>query len=169
MLAVAKTTSKSFYADYYLAIVTILPILMLATNVLANFASHVSSETQRSWPSLFYLLVSFFYLYTPPIAAVGTGVGVWALMFQDTNAAYQWITFACFISVLAFLAIAAPVYLLASDPTKGARKVFQRRVKKDTGKGGQQEQPQPGDPGRAAQETPSGNQSQGTTTLGPAT
>jgi hypothetical protein len=84
----------------------------------------------RDWPSIFYLLVSFFYLYSPSIAAVGIVVGVWALMFQDTNAAYQWITFACFISVLAFLAIAAPVYLLASDPTKGVRKVFQRRVKK---------------------------------------
>ena len=126
-LAAAKT-SKKFYPDYYVAIVTILPVLMVATYILPDFAKYLSPKTQQEWPAPFYILVSFFYLYSPIIAAIGTIAGVLALMYQDTNAGYQWITFACFISVIVFLAIASAVYILASDPTKGARKVFKRPI-----------------------------------------
>jgi len=126
-LAAAKTP-ETFYPDYYVAIVTILPVLMVATYILRDFAEHLSSETQQRWPALFYLLVSILYLYSPIIAATGTVAGVLALMFQDTNGWYQWITFACFICVIVFLAIASAVYILASDPTKGARKVWQRPI-----------------------------------------
>jgi hypothetical protein len=124
-LAGAKAP-EAFNADYYVAIVTILPVLMVATYILANFAGSVSSKTQEGWPDALYILVSFFYLYSPVIAAIGTVTGVLALMYRDTNAAFQWITFACFISVLGFLATASVVYLAASDPAKDARKVFKR-------------------------------------------
>jgi len=125
---VATKASEKFYPDYYVAIVTILPVLMVATYILANFAQYLSPKTQQQWPTAFYILVSFFYLYSPIIAAIGTITGVLALMYQDTNAWYQWITFTCFISVIVFLAIASLVYVLASDPTKGARKVFKRPI-----------------------------------------
>ncbi len=123
---VGSKAPEAFNADYYVAIVTILPVLMVATYILANFAASISSKTQQDMPDILYLLVSFFYLYSPVIAAIGTVAGVLALMYRDANPAYQWITFICFISVLAFLAIASVIYLAASDPAKGARKVFKR-------------------------------------------
>ncbi len=132
MLAVAKTPEE-FNVDYYLAIVTILPILMVATDVLANFAKSISSATQRNWKHSFYALVSLFYLGSPIIAAIGVATGVLALMYKDENAVYQWTTFICFISVLIFLAIASVVYLAASDPAKDAQKIFKRRRKSQAG------------------------------------
>lgn len=124
----AVKAPETFDADYYLAIVTVLPILMVAIEVLANFAKSVSSKTQHDLPTPLYVLVSFFYLFCPVIAAIGIVTGVLALMYRETNAAYQWITFMCFMGVIVFLAIASVVYLLASDPAKGAQKIFKRPI-----------------------------------------
>jgi hypothetical protein len=127
-LATAKGVQE-FNSEYYLAIVTILPILMVGTDILANFAKSITRETQSSWKPLFYALVSFFYLGSPVIAAAGVATGVLALMYQDGNAEYKWISFICFISVLVFLAIASVVYLAASDPVKDV-KVFKKRERR---------------------------------------
>jgi hypothetical protein len=78
----AVKAPETFDADYYLAIVTVLPILMVAIEVLANFAKSVSSKTQHDLPTPLYVLVSFFYLFCPVIAAIGIVAGVLALMYR---------------------------------------------------------------------------------------
>jgi hypothetical protein len=129
-LAITELPEK-FNGDYYLAIVTILPILLLATDVLVNFAKSIPSDVQRNWPHPFYALVSFFYLFSPAIAAIGVAVGVIALMQQSTSAVYRWITFTCLIAVLVFLTIASIIYLGDSDPAKDAQSILKRRKKSD--------------------------------------
>jgi hypothetical protein len=134
-LAAAKAVD-GFNADYYLAIVTILPILMVATGILADFAKSLSRATQARMKAPFYFLVSFLYLWSPAIAAFGVITGVLALMRRNGDGAYQWITFICLVIVLIFLAIASGVSLLASDPVKDAHptpKIFKIFKKRKTG------------------------------------
>lgn len=114
MLAAAKVR-KEFNADYYIAIVTILPILVLAIQVLANFAKSIPLQVERNWSRPLFYLVSFFYNFTPILSALGTVLGILALMFRSTNAIYQWATFILLVGVLGFVAIASYVYLRAFD------------------------------------------------------
>ena len=114
MLASIKV-QKDFYADYYLAVVTILPILMVATDVLVHFAGSFAPEVEDKWPRPVFYLISFYYLWSPLVAALGIILGILALMFQDANAFYQWTTFICLVTLLAFLAFASFVYLRAFD------------------------------------------------------
>jgi len=118
-LAVTAATD-TFNADYYLAIVTILPVLLIAVEVLTNFNKSIPIQIVQKWPLPVQFGVVFFYLFSPIIAAAGVIAGVLALMFRDTNAAYQWTTFACLVSVLGFLTISSTTYLLAFDTAQTA-------------------------------------------------
>jgi hypothetical protein len=139
----AAEAAEGFNGDYYLAIVTILPILMITTGLLANFAQSIPRETQVRWRPSFYALVSFLYLYSPVIAAIGVVAGVLALMYRDGNAVFQWITFVCFMVVLIFLAVASVVYLAASDPAKDVPlpKVFNVFTRRKAGQEGVTSEP----------------------------
>jgi hypothetical protein len=117
MLAAAKVP-EPYYADYYVAVVTILPAFMVAITVLVAFAKRVPTKLQESWWTPFYVIVSFLYLSFPVFAAIGVGAGLLALKYQATNPIYQWITFICFIDVLVCLAIVSVIYLAVSDPAK---------------------------------------------------
>jgi hypothetical protein len=115
MLATTKTT-ETFNADYYIAIVTVLPILMLAIEVFTNFEKLTSGTRPPSpWMLPLWYVLAFFYFFSPIIAAVGVILGVLALIYRDTNAVFQWITFSCLAGVLGFLAIASTTYLIAVD------------------------------------------------------
>lgn len=114
----ANKAVEAFNADYYLAIVTILPILMIALEVLTNFNKSVPVEITESWPSPLYYLIYSFYLFSPAIAACGVIVGVLALMYREPNAIEQWTAFACLISVLVFLATSSSIYLFAFNKTE---------------------------------------------------
>ena len=118
-LAVTAATD-TFNADYYLAIVTILPILMVAVEVLTNFNKSIPVQIVEKWPLPFQFGLVFFYLFSPIIAAAGVIVGVLALMFRDTNAAYQWSTFGCLGGVLGFIALSSTTYLLVFDTAQTA-------------------------------------------------
>jgi hypothetical protein len=132
MLAAVEVPDR-FNADYYIAVVTILPILMLAVEALIHFADSFPPEAEDKWPRPLFYLISFFYLFTPVIAALGVVLGILALMFRDANGIYQWSTFSCLVGVLAFLAIASTVYLSAFDKERqknrnreGATSFFER-------------------------------------------
>src|ERR1700683_730004 len=114
MLAVAKVPEE-FNADYYIAIVTVFPVLMVTVGVLANFARSIPLEVERGWSRPFFYLVSFFYNYTPILSALGTVLGILALMFRYTSAIYQWVTLILLAGVLVFVAVASNVYLRALD------------------------------------------------------
>lgn len=121
VLAAAKMP-ESFNDDYYIAIVTILPILMLAIEVLTNFDESIPNKVAiTEWPRPFFWLVSFYYTFSPIIAAIVVVMGILALILKDTSALYQWITFALFVTVLAFLAIVSSVYLRAFDAANAKR------------------------------------------------
>jgi phosphatidylglycerophosphate synthase len=117
----AASAAHSFNADYYVAIVTVLPVLMIAVEVLTNFNKSVPVQTVKKWPLFFQFWLVFFYLFSPIIAAAGVVVGVLALMYRDTGAAYRWTAFSCLVSVLGFLAISSTVYLLAFDTAQTRR------------------------------------------------
>jgi O-antigen/teichoic acid export membrane protein len=114
MLTAAKVPEE-FNADYYIGIVTILPILMLAVGVLANFAQSIPLEVERRWKRPRFYLISFFYNFTPILSAVGIIMGILALMFRYTSTIYEWFTFILLGSVIVFLAFASYVYLRAFD------------------------------------------------------
>lgn len=114
MLASAKAPEE-FNADYYIAIVTILPILVVAIEVLANFAKSIPLEVERNLSHPIFWLVSFYYNFTPLLSALGIVMGLVALILRYTNAIYQWATFILLVNVLFFVAIASYVYLRAVD------------------------------------------------------
>jgi hypothetical protein len=135
MLATTKTT-ETFNAEYYIAIVTVLPILMLAIEVLTNFEKLISG-TRPSSPRMLplWLVLAFFYVFSPIIAAAGVILGALALIYRDTNAAFQWITFSCLAGVLGFLAIASTIYLIAVDYSRYKREAkaeAEAEAEKDT-------------------------------------
>jgi hypothetical protein len=114
MLAAAKVPEK-FNMDYYIAIVTIFPVLMLTTTVLASFAKSIPPGEEGRWSPPFFWIVSFFYNFTPILSAIGTVIGILALMFQWANAGCRWATFGLLVAVIFFVAIASYVYLRAVD------------------------------------------------------
>ena len=114
MLAGAKLPEE-FNPDYYIAIVTVLSVLVVAIGVLASFAESIPLEVERKWSPPFFILVSFFYNFTPLLSALGIILGILALIFRFTSVIYQWIVFAPFVCVLVFVAIACYVYLRAVD------------------------------------------------------
>ena len=121
ILAAAKMT-ESFNSDYYVAIVTILPILMIALEVLTKFDESIPNKVATTeWSLPRFGLVSFYYNFSPIMAAVAVVMGILALILHDKSALYQWITFAIFVGVLAFLAYASTVYLRAFDAANAKR------------------------------------------------
>ena len=110
-LAAAAQVPDKFNMDYYVAIVAIFPVLMLTTAVLANFAESFSPAAEAQLLKPIDWIVSFFYNFTPFLAALGTIIGILALMYKWTNAWSQWITFGLLVSVISFVAIASYVYL----------------------------------------------------------
>jgi formate-dependent nitrite reductase membrane component NrfD len=135
ILAAAKA-GETFNGDYYIAIVTILPILMVAVEVLTNFNRSIPIQIVKKWPLPFQIALTFFYLFSPIIAAVGVIIGVLALMHKDTSAIYRWITFACLVSVLGFLALSSTVYLLIFDTAQTAREREEAKTKNRSNSGG---------------------------------
>jgi hypothetical protein len=119
MLAVAKVPEK-FNVDYYIAIVTVFPVLMVTVGVLADFARSIPLKKERGWSRPFFYLVSFFYNYTPILSALGTVLGILALMFRYTSAMYQWITLILLAGVIGFVAVASNAYLRALDGKRQA-------------------------------------------------
>ena len=117
----AAKAAETFNGDYYLAIVTILPILMVAVEVLTNFNRSIPVQLVQKWPLPFQFGLTFFYLFSPIIAAAGVIIGVLALIYRDTSAIYQWLTFSCLVGVLGFLALSSTVYLLVFDTAQTAR------------------------------------------------
>ena len=115
MLAAAAQVPDRFKMDYYVAIVAIFPVLMLTTAVLADFAKSFSPEQESKLPKPVDVVVSFFYNFTPFLAAIGTVLGILALMFKWTNAWSQWFTFGLLVGVISFVAIASFVYLRAVE------------------------------------------------------
>jgi hypothetical protein len=114
MLAAAKLPEE-FNADYYIATVTVLSVLVVAIGVLASFAESIPLEVERKWSPPFFVLVSFFYNFTPLLSALGIILGILALVFRFTSSIYQWVVFVPFVCVLVFVAIACHVYLRAVD------------------------------------------------------
>ena len=99
MTLASTKIAEAFNADYYVAVVTVLPILMLATEVLTNFEKlFQGTETSRLlmpfWFALFLL-----YCSAPIIAGIGISLGVLALIYRDASSVFQWITFSCLASV----------------------------------------------------------------------
>jgi hypothetical protein len=135
MLAANKAT-ETFNADYYLAIVTILPILMVAVEVLTNFNKSIPIESSSKWPYPLILALALFYLLSPIIAAAGVIVGVLALMYRDSGAIDQWITFSCLIIVIAFLAISSSYYLFAFNNADVERQIKEGKAKNTSDSGG---------------------------------
>jgi hypothetical protein len=128
ILAAAKAT-ETFNGDYYLAIVTVLPILMVAVEVLTNFNKSIPVQLVKKWPLPFQFGLTFFYLFSPIIAAAGIIIGVLALIYRDTNAVFQWLTFSCLVGVLGFLALSSTVYLLVFDTAQTARERAETETK----------------------------------------
>lgn len=120
MLATTKAT-ETFNADYYIAIITILPIMMVAIEVLANFNKSIPTDKAAKLPLPVLLSLTIFYLLSPIIACVGIILGVLALIYKNNDAVYQWITFSCLVGVLGFLAISSTVYLAVSDLVEDRR------------------------------------------------
>lgn len=118
MLAAANTPD-TFNADYYIAVVTVLPILVVAVEVLVNFNKSIPDEQADKLPYPLLTLIVFYLISIPIIAAGGIIAGVLALMYRSANAAYQWVTFSCLLSVLVFMAISATLYLWNSDSQGG--------------------------------------------------
>jgi hypothetical protein len=114
MLAAAKVPEK-FNSDYYIAIITVLSVLVIAINVLASFVESIPRGEEKRWSPPLFFIVSFFYNYTPLLSALGIIMGIVALMFRDTNAIYQWVAFGLLVCVLVFVAIASYVYLRVVD------------------------------------------------------
>jgi hypothetical protein len=128
MLAAVKVPNE-FNADYYIAIITILPVLMIATNLLANFANSFPPVAEdKMATSVFFWMVSLMYLFTPISSASGIIAGVLALIFREKNGILQWFVFGFFVAVLSFMAIAASVYLHAWDRER--QKTRERRPNK---------------------------------------
>jgi hypothetical protein len=115
LLAAAAKVPEKVNMDYYIAIVTIFPVLMLTSAVLADFAKSFSPEAESKLPFLLDWIVSFFYNFTPFLAALGTIIGILALMFRWTNAWSQWFTFGLLVGVISFVATASYVYLRAVE------------------------------------------------------
>jgi hypothetical protein len=134
VLANAELT-ETFNADYYLAVVTVLPILMVSVELFTNLNKTVSIERTERWPVLIRLLLVFFYLFSPVISAVGVIVGVLALLYRAESSVYQWTVFACMVSVLIFLALSMTAYLLAFDTAQTAqeRKIQERKASEQEG------------------------------------
>jgi hypothetical protein len=114
MLAATKMT-ETFNADFYVTTVTVLPILMLAIEVLTNVEKLTPARRPSARFLPFAFLAALFYYFTPIIAAAGVILGALALIYRDTNAVLQWITFSCLAGVVGFLAISSTVYLIAFD------------------------------------------------------
>lgn len=128
MALIAGRATETFNSDYYIAIVTILPILMVAIEVLTSFNKSIPADRSAEWPFVLYYTVYFLYLSSPLIAASGVIVGVVALMNRNTGGIYQWITFASLVSVLAFLAISSSIYLYNYNIAEGDRQEKEKKA-----------------------------------------
>jgi hypothetical protein len=135
MLAATKTI-ETFNADYYIAIVTILPILMVAIEVLTKFNQSIPNSISQNWPTSLGLAIGGLYLFCPIIAASGVVVGVLALKYRDAGTVDQWITFSCLIIVIAFLAISSSIYLYLFDSADTERQKKEAAAKGTSGSGG---------------------------------
>ena len=118
----ATEAAEQFNADYYIAVVTVFPIIMIASNVLASFASSFPPELEDTWPDPLYFLITFMYLFTPAISATGIVAGVVALILREENPVLQWCVFGALVAVLAFMAITSSVYLLAYDKERQSKR-----------------------------------------------
>src|SRR5579862_9867066 len=129
VLAVAEANDP-FNADFYIAIVTILPILMLATQVVADFAKSFPPEIEDKWSDFSYWLISIMYLFSPIFSAVAIILGVIALLSREESGWLQVVVLILFVPVVSFMGIIASIYLGNFDKIRQGERTRPGRPRK---------------------------------------
>jgi hypothetical protein len=118
----AAEANDPFNADFYIAIITVLPVLMLATPVLAAFARSFPPEMEDKWSDPFYWLVSFFYSFTPILSAVAIILDVFALLFREEGGWLQVVVLILFVPAVIFMGIIASIFLSNYDKIRQSKR-----------------------------------------------